>query len=182
MRAAAALMALALAPAAAGQPAPAPTAAPKTVARPDFSGTWKLDEAASVNVSSNMKGAVLSVEQSGDKIRVTPLKQGPGNLRLSGDQIVADGRPYEKGVGGGKGVLTARWSADGKALELELTGTASESGRTALQTSRWSLSEDRATWTRETRTSGGGQSRTSRLVFRRQKPAAPALKKTPAKK
>ena len=176
--AAASLLAHALAFAA---PGASPTAGPKASARPDFNGTWKIDEAASVNVSPNMKGAVLSVEQSGDRIRVTPLKQGPGNLRLAGDEIVADGRPYEKGVGGGRGVLTARWSADGKALELELTGTASESGRTALQRSRWWLSEDRATWTRETRTSGSGQTRTSRLVFRRQ-PKPPPPKKTPEKK
>lgn len=157
-------------------PAKVPPANP-----PNFSGTWNLDEAASANVSPNMKDAVLVVDQKGDHIRVSPAPQGAGKFRLAGDEIVADGRPYEKGVGGGKGVLTARWSADGKALELELTGEAKDTGKTAVQRSRWTLSSDGSTWVRETRTTGNGKTRVSRLVFRRLKPT-PAKSPTPTKK
>jgi hypothetical protein len=146
----------------------------------DFSGTWKLDEAASANVSPNMIGAILVVEQKGDHIRVTPAPQGAGKVRLAGDEIVVDGRPYEKSVGGAKGVLTARWSADGKALELELSGTAPEKGPKMIQTVSWSLSADGSTWLRETRTAGQGRVRVTRLVFRRQKPE-PSTKSPPAK-
>jgi len=139
---------------------------------PDFTGTWKLDMKASVNVSTNMRDAVLIVEQKGDRIRVSPQKQSAGKLALAADEIVADGRPYEKGIGGGKGILTARWSADGRALEMELTGGPPEDPRQAVQVSRWTVSSDRTTWVRETRTSGNGQTRSSRLVFRREDAAA----------
>jgi hypothetical protein len=175
-RAAAFLLFGVLAGSAAGQ-TKTPPAAPL-----NFSGTWKLDEAASANVSPNMRGAVLVVDQKGDHILVSPAKQAPGKLRLAGDDIVADGRPYEKGVGGGKGVLTARWSADGKTLELELSGTAPENGRKMVQTGRWSLSADGSTWLRETRSAGDGKVRVSRLVFRLQKPVPPNKSTPPTKK
>ena len=138
--AAAFLLLGALAGSAAGQtkaPAQAKKAAPAS--SPDFSGTWKLDEAASANVSPNMKAAVLVVEQKGDHIRVSPAAQGAGKVLLAGEEIIADGQPYEKSVGGGKGVLTARWSADRKSLELVLSGTEPEKKIEMVQTGRWSL-------------------------------------------
>lgn len=157
----------------------ATTPAPK--APLDFSGTWKIDMTSSLNVSPNMKDAVLIVEQRGDKIRVSPARQAPGKVLLSGEEIVADGRAYEKGVGGGRGILTARWSADGRALEMELTGGPPENPRQAVQVSRWTLSADRATWVRETRTTGNGKSRSNRVVFHRETPG-PAKTPPPKKK
>jgi hypothetical protein len=157
----------------------ATTPAPK--APLDFSGAWKIDMSASVNVSPNMKNAVLIVEQKGDKIRVSPGPQGAGQLNLVADEIMVDGRAYEKGVGGGKGVLTARWSADGRALEMELIGGPPENPRQAVQVSRWTLSADRGTWVRETRTTGNGKTRDNRLVFRRETPG-PAKTAPPRKK
>jgi hypothetical protein len=128
-----------------------------------------------------MRGAVLVVEQKGDHIRITPPRQGAGKVLLAGEEIVADGRPYEKGVGGGKGVLTARWSADRKALELELSATEPEKKLKIVQISRWSLSADGSTWLRETKTTGGGKARITRLVFRREKPEPPTPSAVPAK-
>jgi hypothetical protein len=147
-------------------------AAPTPATKPplDFSGTWKLDTKLSVNVSPNMKDAVLIVEQKGNRIRVFPAPQGPGKLNLAADEIVADGRAYEKAVGGGKGILTARWSADGRALEMVLTAGPAEKPPDAVQNSRWSLDADRSTWVRETRTTGQGRPRVTRLVFHRQAP------------
>lgn len=161
--------------------APAPTPAPPAAARPplDFSGTWKLDENASVRVAPNMRGAVLVVEQLGDRIRISPAPQGPGKLNLSADEIVADGRPYEKSVGGAKGVVTARWSADGKSLQIEATAEPPEKTRKAVQLSRWSLSPDKAVWVRETHTLSGGKTAVTRLLFRRFVPE-PAATSTPA--
>ena len=146
--------------------------APMPAAKPplDFSGTWKLDTKLSVNVSPNMKDAVLIVEQRGNRIRVFPAPQGPGKLNLAADEIVADGRAYEKAVGGGKGILTARWSADGRALEMVLTAGPAEKPPDAVQNSRWTLSADRSTWVRETRTTGQGRPRVTRLVFHREAP------------
>jgi hypothetical protein len=174
---AAACLALALPLAA----APSPTPSPKPPL--DFSGTWELDERASLNVSAKMRGAVLIVEQHGDQIRISPGPQGPGKVNLSADALVVDGKPYEKSVGGAKGVATARWSADGQAMELSITGPATEEHSQAVQTARWSLSKDGSTWVRETRTVVDGKGSASRLVFRRRaaQPAATPSPK-PAKK
>jgi hypothetical protein len=161
--------------------APAPSPPPDARAPLDFSGTWKLDTKASVNVSANMKDAVLLVEQKGDKVTVSPAPQGPGKLNIAGEQIVADGRAYEKAVGGGKGIVTARWSADGQALEMEITGGPPENPRQAVQTIRWTLAADRSTWVRETRTVGQGRARQTRLVFHREAPE-PARTAPPRKK
>ena len=161
----------------------AAVAAPTPAAKPplDFSGTWKLDARLSVNPSPNMKDAVLIVEQRGNRIRISPGPQPAGRHYLAADEIVADGQAYEKAMGKGKGILTARWSADGKALEMVLTAGPAEKAPEAVQNSRWTLSADRSTWVRETRTSSEGKERQSRLVFRRQAPepakAAPPKKK-----
>ena len=161
--------------------APSPTPSPKPPL--DFSGTWELDEKASINVSAKMRGAVLIVEQHGDRIRISPEKQAPGQLYLAADELVVDGRPYEKSVGTGKGETTARWSADGQAMELHVTAPAPEGHTQAVQTSRWTLSRDGSTWIRETRTILDGKGAANRLVFRRraaQPSATPSPK--PAKK
>jgi hypothetical protein len=170
---------LALALPMSGTPSPTPSSKPPV----DFSGTWQLDERASINVSPKMKGALLIVEQRGDRIRISPGPQGPGKIYLSADELVVDGQPYEKSVGGAKGIATARWSADGQAMELTITAPATENHSKAVQTSRWSLSGDGSTWVRETRTVVDGKGTASRLVFRRQAPppaASPSPK--PAKK
>jgi hypothetical protein len=168
------LLALAL-PLAAAAPARTPTPKPPL----DFSGTWELDERASLNVSPKMKGALLVVEQHGDRIRIAPGPQGPGKLNLAADEIVLDGRSYEKNVGGARGITSARWSADGQALELNITAEPTEKRGRAVQTVRWTLSRDRSTWVRETHTTYEGRQTTSRLVFRRQTKPPPAKKPSP---
>ena len=161
--------------------APSPTPSPKPPL--DFSGTWNLDERASINVSAKMKGAVLIVDQRGDRIRISPGPQGPGKIYLAADELVVDGQAYEKSVGGAKGVATARWSADGQAMELTITAPATEGHSQAVQTARWSLSRDGSTWVRETRTVVDGKGTASRLVFRRQTaPPAASPPPKPAKK
>lgn len=155
-RAAAALLALA----AAG-------AAPRiTVKAPplDFSGLWKLDEAASSGVSFHMRDAVLRLEQTGDRIQVTPVGRGEG---LLAEQIVADGRPYEKTIGNGKGIVTAAWAKDRRSLWLEVAAGPAEDPRSAVQRSVWKLSDDRKTWVRQSVTIRAGVRTESRLVFRR---------------
>ena len=111
-----------------------------------------------------MRGAVLSVEQKGNHIRILPLGHRD---KLLGDEIVADGRPYEKALGNGKGVVTAGWSKDRGSLWLEVTGGTSGEPRAAIQRSVWKLSSDRKTWIRHSVSSSGGERAESRLVFRR---------------
>ena len=130
----------------------------------DFSGVWVLDENASRGVSPHMRGAVLSVEQNGNHIRILPLGHRD---KLLGDEIVADGRPYEKTLGNGKGVVTAGWSKDRGSLWLEVTGGTPDKPRAAIQRSVWKLSSDRKTWIRHSVSSSGGEKAEARLVFRR---------------
>jgi len=137
---------------------------------------WVLDENASRGVSPHMRGAVLSVEQRGNHIRILPLGHRD---KLLGDEIVADGRPYEKTLGNGKGVVTAGWSKDRGSLWLEVTGGAPGEPRAAIQRSVWKLSSDRKTWVRHSVSSSGGERAEARLVFRRRESGSPKSKVTP---
>jgi hypothetical protein len=135
----------------------------------DFSGVWKLDSSLSLNVSSNMTGAVLSVTQEGNRIWITPVRaEGDSRTSIPTEEIMADARPYEKALGpAGKGVVTAGWSPDGKALWIEVLAGSSGDPRAAVQRIVWKLSEDRTIWVRESVFSSPGSAKSSRLVFRK---------------
>ncbi len=143
------------------------TSAPK--APLDFSGVWVLDPKMSLNVSSHMMGAVLSVTQEGNRIWISPVTpEGGSRPAILAEEIVADQRPYEKTLGpGGKGVVTAGWSTDGKALWIEVLAGPPENPREAVQRIIWKLSEDRTLWVRESVSMSPGNAKSSRLVFRK---------------
>lgn len=172
---------LAAAPTPGAKPTPRRTPAPPRAGAPggptDFSGVWELDPKSSEGGASNMEGAVLEVSQKGDHIWIQPL--GRTRTTLLAEEVVADGRSYEKTIGekdGRRGTLTAKWGTDAKSLWLEVTAGTEEDPRSAVQRSVWRLSEDRSTWVRETVTMAHGSARRSRLVFRRQDPR----KRTPS--
>jgi len=162
--------ALPAAPAAGRPAAPKPTAVPAPPPRRaplDFSGVWELDERGSRNVPSNMRAAVLSVTQAGNRIRIEPIQEGK-HILLSADQIVADGRTYEKNVGlKTRGYVTAAWSPDRASLRLEITAGPDENPRESVQRSVWTLSKDRKVWVRQSVSAREGKTSTTRLVFRR---------------
>jgi hypothetical protein len=116
-----------------------------------------------------MLGAVLSVAQVGNRIRITPVKaEGGSRPAILAEEIVADGRPYEKALGpAGKGVVTAGWAADGKALWIEVLAGPPENPREAVQRIIWKLSDDRTIWVRESVSMSPGNAKSSRLVFRK---------------
>lgn len=149
--------------------APKPTARPMAPSRKpplDFTGVWELDATASRGVPSNMRGAVLSVTQTGHRILIEPV--GGGRAVLTADQIVADGRTYEKTVGPkAKGYVTASWSPDRASLRLEVTAGLGENPKASVQRSIWTLSKDRKVWVRQSMTSVDGKTTATRLVFRR---------------
>jgi hypothetical protein len=150
-----------------------PKARPKPEPKPplDFSGTWTLDPKESMNVSSQMRGAVLSVRQSGNRIWISSVKADKGpRSRILSEEIVVDARPYEKALGpAGKGLVTAGWAADGKSLWIEVAAGPPENPGEAIQRSVWRLSEDRQTWVRESVSVSKGHSGRARLVFRKLK-------------
>jgi len=137
----------------------------------DFSGVWELDPKMSIHVSYHMQSAVLSVKQKGNRIWISPV-QAPGKARqtILSEEIVADGRAYEKALGSaGKGLVTADWAKDGKSLWIEVQAVPPKDPSAALQRSVWKLSEDRMVWVRESVSLSNGHARSTRLVFRKKK-------------
>ena len=123
----------------------------------------------SLNVSSPMKGAVLSVTQKGNRIWISPV-QAPDKPRkaILSEELVVDGRVYEKALGpAGKGLVTADWAKDGKSLWIEVQAGPPEDPKAALQRSVWKLSEDRKVWVRESVSLSKGSAKSARLVFRK---------------
>ena len=151
--------------------APLPKPGPAPPPPLDFSGVWALDAKVSRNVSLQMRDAVLSVTQSGDRIWISAV-QTPGAHRqaILSEEIVADGRPYEKTLGpAGMGIVTAGWAKDGKSLWIQVLAGAAEDPGSALQRSVWKLSADKTVWTRDSVSVSRGQAKTARLVFRKRK-------------
>jgi hypothetical protein len=157
-------LSLSATPAAKPRPRPRPGSPPL-----DFSGVWEIDPATSLNVPSQMNNAVLSVTQKQNRIWISPVdREGKGSL-IAAEEIVADGRPYEKALGpAGKGIVTADWAKDGQSLWIEIkAGTQDDPKKAATQRSVWKLSSDRKVWVRESVSFSQGLPRTARLVFRR---------------
>jgi hypothetical protein len=154
-------------------PTPAPTSAKpvkKAAKAPkaplDFAGVWDIDLKGSRGISKNMEKAVLSVRQNGDRIWIEPIEQP--KPYLSGEEIVVDGRLYEKAVGSGhKGSVQAQWGNDKQSLWIQATTTVGEPPSTAVQRTVWRLPEGGKVWTRQTWTVQNGQTRESFLVFRK---------------
>jgi hypothetical protein len=132
----------------------------------DFSGVWTLDEKASSGFAPAMKGAVLSVKQTGDRILIEPV--GKRRERILAEVIVADGRPYEKAMGTEeKGTVTVAWAKDRKSLWIEVVAGPKENPRASVQRSVWKLSENGKVWLRQSVSMQGGQTFEARLVFRK---------------
>jgi hypothetical protein len=154
---------LAAAPHPKSRPAPSPPI--------DFSGVWALDEKMSRNVSSHMRRAVLSVTQEGNRIWISPIQtaEGPRQAILS-EEIVVDGRSYEKALGpAGKGLVTADWAKDRRSLWIEVQAGPPENPKEAVQRSVWRLSDDGSVWLRESVSVSKGQTRSALLILRRRK-------------
>jgi hypothetical protein len=163
-------------------PKPKITKAPvpkKTGGAPlDFSGEWVLDAQASQGVSPSMEDAVLRVRQTGNHIWVEPI--GEKRRRLGADEIVVDGKRYEKHLGRQKGTVEAAWGKDGTSLWIEAVVVTDENPREASQRMIWRLRDDGKTWTRQTRTlQNDGTARDTFLVFRKQG-KKPEPSKTPS--
>ena len=168
---------------AAPKPKVAKTPAPKKAgsAHVDFSGDWALDPEASKGVSQAMEDAMLRVRQTGDHIWVEPI--GGKGRRLLSEEIVADGRSYEKVLGAHqKGTVQAAWGKDGELWIEAVVGT-EENPSEGRQRMIWRLRDGGQTWTRQTRTlQKDGTVRDTFLVFRKRPPGSvPSPKPSPAR-
>lgn len=148
-----------------------PGASKKPVAPLDFTGVWEIDVKASRGVSKNMEHAVISVRQNGDRIWLEPLEQKTQQW-LAADEIVVDGRLYEKALGGGrKGTVQAEWGKDKTSLWIQSTTGTDPNPKTAMQRSVWRLREDGKVWTRQSWTVEKTGKRETFLVFRKREAA-----------
>jgi len=153
---------------------PAPTsAAPKRPKAPlDFAGVWEIDLKESKGVSKNMEKAVLSVRQNGDRLWIEPVEQN--RPYLASEEIVVDGRHYEKALGRGmKGDVQAEWGKDKKSLWIQSVTSSEDNPEVAFQRSQWELKDGGKVWTRRTWTVLKGESRESFLVFRKREAKKP---------
>jgi hypothetical protein len=92
---------------------------------------------------------------------------------LSSEEIVVDGRLYEKALGRGmKGTVQAAWAKDRKSLWIQTVQKNAEGERVAYQRAQWTL-KDPNTWMRRTWTVQQDNNRESVLVFHRQTSPAP---------
>ncbi|HVQ54384.1 MAG TPA: hypothetical protein VMT25_04350 [Thermoanaerobaculia bacterium] len=157
------------------QAAPPPTAppqpAPKVAKAPlDFSGVWELDAKESKGVSKNMEKAVISIRQNGDRIWIEPIEQK--RPWLVADELVVDGKVYEKAIGGGKkGSVQSQWGKDKKSLWIQTTASTEENPDSGWTRAVWELKDGGKTWTRRTWSFSQAEKRESFLVFRKRKPA-----------
>jgi hypothetical protein len=183
---------LAAAPLLLAGPSPGPRRTPSRPPAPplDFSGVWEIDESASANVSAQMRGAVLSVTQKGNRIWISPQAPVGKGSAIMAEELIADGRPYEKFLGpAGKGTVTAQWGSDGASLWIEVQADSGENPQKgARQRSVWKLSQDRKVWVRESVSISEGTPRQARLVFRKRSAdgirtptSRPAPRTTPAR-
>ena len=154
-------------------PAPKPVRTPGAAKRPapplDFTGTWDLDAKASRGVTGQMEDAVLQVRQNGNRIWIEAIESR--STRLTAEEIIVDGQPYEKAIGAGKkGTLEAAWGKDGKSLWLQVIVATDDNPAAASQRMIWQLEDGGRTWTRKTRTIQPDGSKDTYLVFRKREP------------
>ena len=120
----------------------------------DFSGSWTLDKAASEGIPPQITGFILGIKQAGDKIDIQGTITTEAGEETLPDTIIIDGKSNNyipRGPGGltGTGKRTAKWSTDGKSLEIEEdVKFDSPEGAVSLHSTRnWSLSADGKTLT-----------------------------------
>ena len=145
-----------------------------SAAKADFSGKWVMDKTKSEGVPPNME-QTMTVTQTGDKIDLETKVVAPQGERLIKDSYTADGKEVEftpQGAQGamGKGKRTAKWSADGMALEVSETATLDgPNGPDEVSATRkWTLAADGKTLTIELTFSGEQGMQKTKRVFVKQ--------------
>ena len=117
-----------------------------------------------------MAEAVLRVRQNGNRIWIEQIET-PQRKILS-EQIVVDGKKYEKSLGNGvKGTLEAQWGNDGESLWLQAIAGQEGDPSSAVQRMIWKLRENGTIWTRQTMTIQPSGTKETFLVFRKRGPA-----------
>jgi hypothetical protein len=142
-------------------------------AKADFSGKWTMDKTKSEGLQPNVE-QTMTVTQTGDKIELETKITSPQGERIVKDSYTVDGKEVDftpQGPQGpvGKGKRTAKWSADGSALEVNETATLEgPNGPDEVSATRkWTLAPDGRTMTIELTFNGEqGTQKTKRLFVK----------------
>jgi hypothetical protein len=145
-----------------------------SAAKADFSGKWVMDKTKSEGVPPNME-QTMTVTQTGDKIDLETKIVAPQGERVIKDSYTVDGKETEFSPQGpqgpiGKGKRTAKWSADGMAVEVSETATLNGPNGTdeVSATRKWTLAADGKTLTIDLTFSGEQGMQKTKRVFVRQ--------------
>lgn len=140
----------------------------------NFGGTWVLDAAKSEGVPQGME-ETMTVKQDGSSFTIDSKIKTQRGERARNETFAADGKEGEftmrMGPNETKGKRTAKWSADGKSLEVgEAMSFQTPDGTNvdAKTTRKWSLSADGKSLTIEETRTGGMRSGTSKRVYAKQ--------------
>lgn len=143
-------------------------------AKADFSGKWVMDKAKSEGLPPNIE-QTMTITQTGDKIDLETKITTPQGERTVKDSYTVDGKEVDFSPQGpqgpmGKGKRTAKWSADGAALEVSETATLDgPNGPDEVSATRkWTLAADGKTMTIELTFSGEQGTQKTKRVFVKQ--------------
>ncbi|HEY9282060.1 MAG TPA: hypothetical protein VIP46_01270 [Pyrinomonadaceae bacterium] len=136
----------------------------------DFGGTWVLDAAKSEGLPQGVE-ETMTVKQEKDKFAVESKMKSPRGERAMNMDFAADDKEgaftIRMGPNELTGKRTAKWSADGSALEVTETADipTPDGGTASVKTWRkWTLSADGKTLTaEETRTGPRGEQKMKRV-------------------
>ena len=144
--------------------------------RPDFAGTWELDQSRSHSIPPDMK-QTLTVTQEGDKVSVELKVVTPQGERVIKEAYTLDGKETEftpptppnapKDAPAPKGKRTAHWMPNGKGfiIEDEIVNPTPQGGtETVLMARKWMQWPD-GTFSIETITERGGNAFNNKRVF-----------------
>ena len=145
-------------------------------ARPNFSGTWELDQSRSHSIPPDIK-QTLTVAHDGDRVAVELKVVTPQGERVIKEAYTLDGKETEfappvppnapKDAPAPKGKRTARWMANGKGfiIEDEIVNQTPQGGsETILIARKWMHWPD-GTFSIETITERGGNAFNNKRVF-----------------
>ena len=144
--------------------------------RPNFGGTWELDQSRSHSIPPDMK-QTLTVTQEGERVSVELKVVTPQGERVIKEAYTLDGKETEfappvppnapKDAPAPKGKRTARWMPNGKGfiIEDEIVGPTPQGGtETILMARKWMQWPD-GTFSIETITERGGNAFNNKRVF-----------------
>jgi hypothetical protein len=147
-----------------------------TPARPNFGGTWELDQSRSHSIPPDMK-QTMTVAHEGDRVAVELKVINAQGERVIKEAYTLDGKETEfappvpanapKDAPAPKGKRTARWMANDKGfiVEDEVVNPTPQGGtETVLVARKWMLWPD-GTFSIETITERGGNAFNNKRVF-----------------